>query len=450
MDSGSELIFNRLSYTPSSECDDLDESAVKDFLSSHQISVELRGEHKQLEGDAVFAQAHKPIVGWNCLSGPGTFLQTVHKREWARPTAVQAASWPYMLSGFDVLGLAETGSGKTLAYALTAFAHASARHGSGSTSESPSSLIIVPSRELAEQINMDFRAFFDMKHYASYGGNRVARIPRDAESLIGTPGRLQDLIRRRFVNLSDTSLLIVDEADRLLEDGFFDQAMACIRELPSKPNRQTLFWTATWPKEVHEAAKDIMPLGWVQINVGYTYMKANCNIRQVFWVCPNERQKNDDLKSLIADNILSEKKKAIVFTNTRKNVANLHAFLRSSFNRLKIFSLEGSMLQAKRMDTLHQFGGATGPAVLIATDVAQRGIHVSDVAMVINYDLPDDIESYTHRIGRTGRAGKRGDSYSFYTPGDDDELAPHLYRLYMEVNESDKEFPGPMKVCFCV
>jgi ATP-dependent RNA helicase DDX5/DBP2 len=341
--------------------------------------------------------------------------------------------FPVALSGRDVVGIADTGSGKTLAFLLPAIVHILAqqelRRGDG-----PIVLILAPTRELAVQINTEAIKFGKgcrIKSTCCYGG--VSRGPQarelsyGVEICIATPGRLIDFIESGTTNLRRVTYLVLDEADRMLDQGFEPQIRKIVQDIRS--DRQTLMWSATWPREIQNLAHDLCKEEPVHINIGSTELTASHNITQTVHVV-KEYEKPDRLNKLL-EKIMDGKSKILIFTATKRGCDDLTKQLR--MDGWPALSIHGDKSQQERDWVLQEFRDSKSP-IMIATDVASRGLDVKDIVYVINYDLPNQIEDYVHRIGRTGRAGAKGHSYTFFTE-DKARLAKDLIGILKEANQ---------------
>lgn len=378
----------------------------------------------------------KPITTFDEASFPKYILDVVGQMHFARPTPIQSQGWPVCLLGRDLIGIAETGSGKTLAYLLPAIVHINAQR-ELSRGEGPIVLIMAPTRELAIQIASEVARFASSSRIRSvcvFGG--VPRGPQrrqletGSEIVIATPGRLIDFLESGVTNLRRVTYLVLDEADRMLDMGFEPQ----IRKIESqvRPDRQTMMFTATWPKEVRSLAGDFLNDS-LQINIGTTELTANHDIRQVidFVESPDKMAL---LQRLLRE--MLEGGKILIFASTKREVDIITGQLRRE--GWPAVGTHGDKKQEERDFCLKQFRDGKLP-ILVATDVASRGLDVKDIKCVINYDFPPTIEDYVHRIGRTGRAGKEGLAHSFFTSADmrlADELVKVLEEARQEIPRS--------------
>ena len=327
------------------------------------------------------------------------------------PTPIQSQAIPAVLSGEDLLGIAQTGTGKTAAFALPIIECLSA-NGVKSQSRQPAALILAPTRELAAQIHAEVASFArhtELRHTCIFGGvgqnPQVKALSRGVEILVATPGRLLDLAEQGRVDLGEVSHLVLDEADRLLDMGFIRDVKKIIRRLPRV--RQSLLFSATMPREVADFAAEILNSP-VRVDVSPKKVTVE-QIEQGVLMIGNDR-KQAALQQLLHDPDVS---RAIVFTRT-KHGANRVA---QKLDRAGIAAeaIHGNKSQNARTRALESFK-AGNVWVLVATDIAARGIDIDGISHVINFELPHEPESYVHRIGRTARAGASGVAWSLVDP----------------------------------
>lgn len=392
-------------YTESLELTNLPKTTVDEYLNKHAISI--NDPHKS---------NLRPVTSFSYLP-PHTFDFSV----FAAPTPIQAATWPYTLSGYDCIGVAETGSGKTLAFSVPAIRHISSLKTSSKGSSGVKVVVVSPTRELAMQIYETMEKFSKAARLTAvciYGG-----VPKDeqrqklkrADIIVATPGRLQDLIDEGCADLSKVSYLVLDEADRMLDKGFEDAIRRIISVTPTA-SRQTLMFTATWPTSVRELAATFMKTP-VKITIGdRDDLRANIRIKQTIEVI-DQRAKEQRLLSLLRQHQGGTQKddRILVFCLYKKEATRVEMFLRSQGCR--VAAIHGDLSQAQRTQALSRFKDGSCP-LLIATDVAARGLDIPKVKLVINVTFPLTIEDYVHRIGRTGRAGADGMAYTFFTEHD--------------------------------
>ncbi len=336
-------------------------------------------------------------------------LKALKTEGYATPTPIQQQAIPIVLDRRDLLGCAQTGTGKTAAFAIPILQILHAQKNNKSSSRPIKALILTPTRELAIQIGESFMAYGEhtgLSHLVVFGG--VSQVPQvDAlrhgiDILVATPGRLLDLMDQRHINLQNIELFVLDEADRMLDMGFINDVKKVIAKLPYK--RQTLFFSATMPPEIARLADTILD-NPVKIEVTPVSSTVDKIEQQIFFV--EKADKASLLLHLLKDDAI---KTALVFTRT-KHGANKVAKL---LNRENILAdaIHGEKSQNARQRALSMFK-AGQIRVLVATDIAARGIDINELSHVINFELPNIAESYVHRIGRTGRAGASGIAWSF-------------------------------------
>ncbi len=327
---------------------------------------------------------------------------------YAAPTPIQEQAIPPVLAGRDLLGLAQTGTGKTAAFVLPILQRLHA-----GPKGKVRALIIAPTRELAEQTHDYIGKMAEQTHLRSiviYGGvskhAQISKIRQGVEIVVACPGRLLDLVNDKAISLSTVEMLILDEADHMFDHGFLPDIRRILKNLPRQ--RQTLVFSATMPKEIRSLAEDILTTpATVQIN----HTKPTAAISHAFY---QVEQKN---KTALLKKILQEKEiaTAIVFTRTKHKAKNLALQLQKA--GCKATSLQGNLSQQKRQLALSGFKSGTYN-IMVATDIAARGIDVSGISHVINFDMPATAETYTHRTGRTGRASCTGEAFTFATSDD--------------------------------
>merc|ERR1740123_2564689 len=348
------------------------------------------------------------------------------------------------MSGRDMIGVAETGSGKTLAFLLPAVVHINAqpllRPGDG-----PIALVVAPTRELAKQIKIECDKFgytSQLKNTCVYGGapkrEQAADLRRGVEILIATPGRLIDFLSTQTTNLQRVTYLVFDEADRMLDMGFEPDIRKIVGQI--RPDRQTLMWSATWPRSVQKLARDFQR-DIVQINVGSGELSANTDITQEVIICGGMGQKLDLLVEKLNELEQWGASKALVFSGTKRYTEDLCQHLRQ--HRFLCASIHGDKEQPARERALGQLKSQRR-FVLVATDVAQRGLDIPNLPAVINFDFPTDLEDYVHRIGRTGRAGNKGHAISFFQPAKDCGHARGLINL---LHKAGQRVPPGLERC---
>lgn len=355
-----------------------------------------------------------PFTSFGSTGLPPEILKEVQNAGFSAPTPIQAQSWPIALQSRDIVAIAKTGSGKTLGYLIPAFFHLK-RTGNNSKM-GPTVLVLSPTRELATQIQDEAVKFGKSSRISCvclYGGApkgpQLRDIERGADIVVATPGRLNDILEMRRISLHQISYLVLDEADRMLDMGFEPQIRKIVNEVPAR--RQTLMYTATWPKEVRKIAADLL-VNPVQVNIGNVdELVANKSITQHIEVLP-PTDKHRRLEQILRSQ--DQGSKIIIFCSTKKMCDQLARNLTRQFGAAAI---HGDKSQAERDHVLSQFRTGRSP-VLVATDVAARGLDIKDIRVVVNYDFPTGVEDYVHRIGRTGRAGATGLAYTFFAEQD--------------------------------
>ncbi|MDU0368886.1 DEAD/DEAH box helicase [Hymenobacter endophyticus] len=346
-------------------------------------------------------------------------LSALHEEGYVTPTPIQQQAIPQVLEGHDLLGIAQTGTGKTAAFTvpILQILHQTAqveRHAPGRIR----CLVLTPTRELAIQIGESFRAYGrhlpKLRSTVIFGGvgqhPQVQALKRGVEVLIATPGRLLDLMNQGFIDLRNIEVFVLDEADRMLDMGFIHDIKRILPKLPKQ--RQTLFFSATMPGQIQELANSILRPNPVKVTVTPVSSTADTVTQAVYMVEKND--KPDLLEHVLKDKAI---RRVLVFTRTKHGADKVVRTLEKA--NIKAEAIHGNKSQNHRQRALSNFkAGAT--RVLVATDIAARGIDVDELTHVVNYEIPNEPETYVHRIGRTGRAGADGMALSFC---DDEERA---------------------------
>jgi ATP-dependent RNA helicase RhlB len=348
-------------------------------------------------------------MNFNELDTPYEVKQGVEYSGFAICTPVQEAVIPRALRGEDVAAQAQTGTGKTAAFLISLFSRM-IKHPAVDLGDSPQALIIAPTRELADQIYHEadrLGKFTGFRLLAVYGGidyqKQMSTLQKGVDVLIGTPGRLIDYFKQHVYSLKKTRYLIIDEADRMFDMGFIDDLRFLIKKMPPYTRRQSMLFSATLSYRVMELAYEHMNL---PEKISITPEKVTVEkVEQVLY----HVGKHEKVPLLLGILNKEEPDRAIIFVNTRR--AAEMVVERLIRNNRKAQAITGEIEQKKRLRILAEFKEGKLP-ILVATDVASRGIHVESVTHVINYDLPQDAEDYVHRIGRTGRAGLTGKAIS--------------------------------------
>ncbi|EHA53039.1 ATP-dependent RNA helicase DBP2 [Pyricularia oryzae 70-15] len=385
-----------------------------DVTNRSQAEVDkFRREHSMaVQGSDV----PKPVETFDEAGFPRYVMDEVKAQGFPAPTAIQSQGWPMALSGRDVVGIAETGSGKTLTYCLPAIVHINAQP-LLAPGDGPIVLILAPTRELAVQIQAEISKFGKssrIRNTCVYGGvpkgPQIRDLSRGVEVCIATPGRLIDMLESGKTNLRRVTYLVLDEADRMLDMGFEPQIRKIIGQI--RPDRQTLMWSATWPKEVRNMAADFLQ-DFIQVNIGSLDLSANHRITQIVEVVSESEKRDRMIRHMekVMDG-KDSKNKILIFVGTKRVADEITRFLRQ--DGWPALSIHGDKQQNERDWVLDQFKTGKSP-IMVATDVASRGIDVRNITHVLNYDYPNNSEDYIHRIGRTGRAGAKGTAITFFT-----------------------------------
>ena len=367
-------------------------------------------------------------------------LRAVSARNYDTTTPIQAETIPPLLAGRDVLGCAQTGTGKTAAFALPILQHISERP---SLSKRPyiRALVLAPTRELAAQIGTSFEAysqFLKIRQTVIFGGVRpstqIQALKRGVDILVATPGRLLDLQEQGFVDLNQVEFFVLDEADRMLDMGFINDIRQIIKLLPER--RQNLLFSATMPRSIAKLADSVLDQPFrFQISPKKSVIPE---IQQeVMFV--EQAKKRHLLVQIIRENQVDQ---AIVFMRTKHRANRLAQQLKRA--RISVDAIHGNKSQAARDRVLRSFRkGET--RILVATDIAARGLDIHGVSHVFNFDLPNEAESYVHRIGRTGRAGRSGIAIAFCAPEEYVYLKDieKLMDIQIPASEFDQGWDGP-------
>ncbi|APC47097.1 DEAD/DEAH box helicase [Virgibacillus halodenitrificans] len=356
-------------------------------------------------------------------------MKALEKMGFEEATPIQSETIPLAMQGNDVIGQAQTGTGKTAAFGIPMIEKIDPKQ------RKIQGLVVAPTRELAIQVAEEVNRlakFKGIRALAVYGGqhmDRQIRALKDGPQIVvATPGRLLDHMRRRTIKIDMVQTAILDEADEMLNMGFIDDIRDILKGIPEE--RQTLLFSATMPKEIRDIATNLMK-DPKEIKVKAKEMTVE-NIDQFFVEIP-EKFKFDTLNNHLD---INSPELAIVFSRTKKRVDEITEGLQARGYRAE--GIHGDLTQGKRMSVLNKFKGGRVD-VLVATDVAARGLDISGVTHVYNFDIPQDPESYVHRIGRTGRAGKTGEAISFITPR---EMA-HLHLIEKTTKSKMKRLMPP-------
>ncbi|WP_407935829.1 DEAD/DEAH box helicase [Cupriavidus necator] len=377
------------------------------------------------------SEAQTAVQTFESFGLDARILRALSDQGYTTPTPIQAQAIPVVLLGKDVMGAAQTGTGKTAGFALPIIQRLlPMANASASPARHPvRALMLTPTRELADQVYDNVARYAkhtDLRSTVVFGGvdmnPQTDALRRGVEILVATPGRLLDHVQQKSVNLSQVQMLVLDEADRMLDMGFLPDLQRIINLLPAQ--RQTLLFSATFSPEIKRLAASYLKQP-VTIEVARSN-STNENVRQAVY------QVEDGHKQAAVVHLLKQRaeqglsRQCIVFVNSKIGCSRLARHLeREGINAAAI---HGDKTQTERMQTLDGFKSGTIDA-LVATDVAARGLDIPDMPCVINFDVPYSAEDYVHRIGRTGRAGASGDALSIYVPGNDERLLSDIEKL---------------------
>lgn len=388
----------------------------------------------------------KPITKFEHAQLPEYILRILKTEGFTAPTSIQSIGWPIAMSGRDSVCVANTGSGKTLGFLMPALLHVAAqpplRSGDG-----PIALVLAPTRELVMQISKDASTLGrpgGVVNAAIFGGvsrnGQANALRQGVEICVATPGRLLDFLESGVVNLKRVTYLVLDEADRMLDMGFEPQIRKIVSQI--RPDRQTLMWSATWPKEIQKMARDFCQEDPVLITVGSSTLQANPDVAQKVTVLDAESEKRDAFKKWLSETF-SEESKMIIFCDTKKGADNLCREL--TYNGYTALSIHGNKEQRERDQILRDFKNGQ-VQILVATDVAQRGLDIKAVDWVVNFDCPKTTEDYIHRIGRTGRAGAKGSSMTFVVRETDSSMMKEISRIIKDCGQAaPADLTGPVR-----
>lgn len=396
------------------------------YVEPHELSemTEQEVNDYRLELDGIKIRGlncPKPIQNWSQCGLPAHVLDVIYRLNYEKPTAIQAQAIPAIMSGRDVIGVAKTGSGKTIAFLLPMFRHIKDQRPIDSL-EGPIALIMTPTRELAVQIHKECKLFLKvlgLRAVCAYGGSpikdQIAELKRGAEIVVCTPGRIIDLLganQGRVTNLKRTSYIVLDEADRMFDLGFEPQVMKVVNNV--RPDRQTVLFSATFPKQMDALSRKILQKP-IEITVGARSVVAP-EIQQLVEVCSEDNKFLRLLELLGNLYVNDDDVRTLVFVDRQEAADSL---LRDLMRRgYPCMSIHGGKDQFDRDSTIADFRAGVFP-ILIATSVAARGLDIKQLKLVVNYDCPNHLEDYVHRVGRTGRAGETGTAVTFITPEQD-------------------------------
>lgn len=476
-DTEAEEESSKASKKPKLNDNPMDSSSVSKWRESNKIVImhatdDAEGKDKSLE-----LQGFKTYFPFTSFDAPGIkesicaplLKQCTEGNGFSVPSPIQAQSWPILTQDVDgkrrdIVGIAETGSGKTLAFVLPALSAMSAVE--SKKRRLPRMLVLSPTRELAMQSDVvlrEFGAVVSLKSLVIYGGvpkwTQTNELKKgDVDCIVATPGRIKDLMQEGSCDLSGVEYLVLDEADRMLDMGFEEDVRAIINECKSKDKgRHTAMFSATWPEGIQKIAMDYM-VDPVRVYVGFDSvvaenganevrddsLSANKRVTQTVEVI-EDRQREARLREILNKVHGKRNNRVLIFALYKKEAERLEYNLKK--DGWNCCSIHGNKNQPARTEALAQFKDGSCP-LLVATDVAARGLDIPNVEYVINFTFPLTIEDYVHRIGRTGRAGKTGTSYTFFQTGDKaraGELQAVMRQADQKVPEALMQFGNTIK-----
>ncbi len=367
------------------------------------------------------SQTPAPVTFYGLGIAP-QLLEVLDRMKFTNPTPIQQKAIPLALEGQDVIGIAQTGTGKTLAFGIPMIQRLAQKKGRG--------LILVPTRELAYQVHQSLHKIDPrIKFAVLIGGasmhNQIQELRQHPRIIIATPGRLIDHMEQRYVFMDDVSILVLDEADRMLDLGFAPQIHQILRKVPRE--RQTMLFSATMPEQIMKMASSNMKLP-IHVEIAKSGTVAEKITQELFVV------KKDAKRQLLAKILAQYHGTILLFSRTKIGAHKIARSVREMGHHVAEIHADRSL--AQRREALEGFKSGRY-RVLVATDIAARGIDVKGIELVLNYDLPDDTENYVHRIGRTGRIGDTGHAISFATPeqGKDVKDIEKLMRMALPISE---------------
>ncbi|XP_074264639.1 DEAD-box ATP-dependent RNA helicase 5 [Silene latifolia] len=404
------------------------------------VGVETVEEQKKSYGGVIVSgkdssnSKYSPLTSFNEAKVPKEVMQCC--KGFDKPSPIQAHAWPFLLDGRDFIGIAQTGSGKTLAFGIPAMMHVlGKRKADKSRRVNPLCLMLSPTRELAQQIAdvlVDAGQSCGVKSTCFYGGTskgpQLAALRSGVDIVIATPGRLKDLIEMGKCNLKEASFVVLDEADRMLDMGFEQDVRSILSQTCSA--RQMVMFSATWPTAVHQLAQEFMDPNPVKVVVGSEDLAANHDVMQIVEVL-EEYKRDQRLVTLLDKYHPSQRNRVLVFVLYQKEADRVERFLQG--RGLNVVGIHALVNKRRRTKSLALFKSGTCN-LMVATDVAARGLDIPDVEVVINYSFPLTTEDYVHRIGRTGRAGKKGVAHTFFTK-ENKGLAGELVNVLREAGQ---------------
>ncbi|XP_020572078.1 DEAD-box ATP-dependent RNA helicase 5 [Phalaenopsis equestris] len=419
-----------------------DETERESNFHADKVGQESLGERDEIEGvngvsvsgNGVNDAKYRALSEFDDSGLPDEVLHCC--KTFSKPSPIQAHAWPFLLDGRDFIGIAATGSGKTLAFGVPALMHILKKDNKKQSKKAvPRCLVLSPTRELAQQIFdvlRDAGSPCGITSVCLYGGTskgpQISSLKAGVDIVIGTPGRLKDLIEMGICCLKEVSFVVLDEADRMLDMGFEPEVRSILNQTSSV--RQMVMFSATWPLAVHQLSQEFMDPNPVKVVVGSEDLAANHDVMQIVEVL-EDRARDSRLVALLEKYHQSHRNRVLVFVLYKKEAVRVENMLQH--RGWKAVSVHGDKAQHDRTKALSLFKEGKCP-LMIATDVASRGLDIPDVEVVINYSFPLTTEDYVHRIGRTGRAGKKGVAHTFFTK-ENKALAGELVNVLREAGQ---------------
>lgn len=367
-------------------------------------------------------------------------LDNIKLCKWTKPTPIQQCAIPIISARRDLMACAQTGSGKTGGYAIPIINELLKEGIEAAEVEDPplkpEALVLAPTRELAQQIQKDFVKLCkgtSLKAHYIVGGHAVRtqleKIMYGCNILVATPGRLNDFVGKNKINLEELRFLVLDEADRMLDMGFKSVIDGMSEKMNAKEDRNTLMFSATFPSAVQELGKELLKDDYLFASIGIVGGAAT-SVTQTMIAC-EKSEKFDKLKEIL-EPVKTKNERTLVFVETKRQTD----YLASKLCQLEYpaTSIHGDRNQSCREEALRDFKSGKAP-ILISTNVAARGIDIPDVAHVVNFELPNEIDEYVHRIGRTGRCGHKGKATSFYDEDKDAEVKDALIKIFADAQQ---------------
>jgi len=426
-----------------------DVASIGKVSGSYLAAAGARGKHeieawKQQNSIQTWGRdVANPILTFEETGFPQFILDSFRRQNFKLPSLIQQAGWGPAMAGRDVVGVAKTGSGKTLAFGIPGLLHIGAQP-ELNRGDGPMMLVLAPTRELGQQIHVELQKVMpkNLRGAIIFGGapkyDQKRELKWGVHVMVATPGRLIDFIETGVTNLKRVTYLVMDEADRMLDMGFEPDVRKIVGQCP--PNRQTLLWSATWPTAIQRLARDFQN-DIVHIQVGSTELSANDDITQKIIMTHGWQQKQEEIVRQLWDLDQQGIKKVLVFSSTKKGADELSNVIRQA--GFLTGAIHGDKEQSQRETALSHLKSKPR-FVLVATDVASRGLDIPKLPAVINFDFPDLLEDYVHRIGRTGRAGNKGLAITFFTAAKD---CGHAAKLIDLLKKAGQQIPHGLERC---